>query len=109
MRRDARVCEDCGSTTFVFEDDAASDIDVEVCGSVSPRIAARTNCPVELSHPEEGGEVEDVEATVDGKPFKLTEEEESEASDKVAETAEEDYDDRESDYDADAFDRADDR
>jgi hypothetical protein len=104
MRRDARVCEDCGSTSFIFEDDATADLDVEVCGGVTPFFPARTNCPVELSHPDEGGEVEDIEATVDGEPFTLTDEELCEAMEEVAQKACEDYDDRESDYGADAYD-----
>jgi hypothetical protein len=99
MRRDARVCAECGGVTFEFEADACEDIELDVSGTCEPRIPARTNCSPDVSHDAEGGEVEDVEATCDGEPFPLTDEEESEAIEAIADRA----GDAESDADEAAY------
>lgn len=71
----------------------------EVIGTVGAYRAARINCPVEDSYPEEGGEVEICSVTMDGKPVELEEfsaEEILEMEDLLSDAAadwEPDYDD----------------
>lgn len=71
----------------------------EVIGTVGAYRAARINCPVEDSYPEEGGEVEICSVSLDSKPVDLEEfsaEEILEMEDMLSDAAadwEPDYDD----------------
>lgn len=93
MKRDARVCEVCGGTEFRFDPEGVEEIEVEVSANVSPVIPAKISGPPEDCYPEEGGEVGDIEAEVDGKRFILTVIEEGRAEEEIREHSGDDSDD----------------
>ena len=66
------------------------EVEVEVTGRVTPFVRGRYSGPPERCYPDEGGDVEDVEATVAGAPWVLTDAEEEKASDAIREKADED-------------------
>ena len=97
-------CEDGSPVPFgpLPEGFETEEIEVEIHGSVAPIVRGRFNGPSEDCYPDEGGEVEDIEASVDGKPFELTDEETQKAEEALVEAAadqddgdyEDDYEDR---------------
>lgn len=64
------------------------EVEVDLSATISRYVPARVNCSIENSHPAEGGELEDVEATVDGKPFELTDAERERAEQALYDAAE---------------------
>ncbi len=66
------------------------EFEVEVTGDVAPIIPGRYSGPPEDCYPDEGGEVESLSASLDGKPFELTAEEEAKAEGLLQERAAED-------------------
>lgn len=63
------------------------EIEVDVSAHVTPYVPARTSGDPDDCYPAEGGDVEDLTATVDGKPFELTAEEYADACERVGEAA----------------------
>jgi hypothetical protein len=99
--RPALVCAECGSdldrTSLRCSHDEAHTgtemhdegclIEVECYASFSPVIPGRYSGPPEDCYPDEGGDLDDFTATVDGKDFPLTDEEEKRAVDSCAKDA----------------------
>jgi len=65
-----------------------AEVVVDLTADVSPVIPGRFSGPPESCYPAEGGEVENLVATVGGLPFELTAEEEEEAASLLASKAE---------------------
>jgi len=98
--RDGFACAECGEMlgrtgrcihdaehrgTVPYED--VEEIEVELSAYVTPYTPARTHGDPDDCYPAEGGDVEDLTATVDGKPFELTSEEYERAVEAVSEAA----------------------
>jgi flagellar biosynthesis/type III secretory pathway protein FliH len=69
------------------EADDWEELEIEVSGGAVPFVRGRTYGPPERCYPDEGGYVEDVEATFKGQPFELTEKEEEKAQEALQEAA----------------------
>lgn len=104
---EAGVCEADASHSGTEMHDEGKLITVEVSARFSPIIPGRYTGPWEDCYPDEGGELEELTATVDGQPFDLTDAEEKEAIDACASDA---FDPRNASYDGpDPSDYYDDR
>lgn len=86
------------------------ELELRVTGEVSPYRRARTYGPPEMCSPAEGGEVEIVAVTLNGKPWagELTESEAELAEERIFEKAAEQFDDQDppdpfEDYDGDRY------
>lgn len=77
-------------TTLLVTRDG-QELDVEIRGDLLPYRPARTSGPPEQCSPAEGGYVEDVEATLNNRPFELTVEECELAKEKLATEGEEPF------------------
>jgi len=85
---------------FLVENGA--DITVVVTGSVTPFRRGRSSGPGEVRDPDEGGDVEIEESTLDGAPYDLTRQQERQAKDLLLEKVADEGDGREDprdDYD----------
>lgn len=106
--RDGFACAECGEmlgrTGFCIHDsehrgtapyEEVEEIEVELSAHVTPYVPARTHGDPDDCYPAEGGEVEDLKATVDGKPFELSDDEYGKAVDAIRDAVgsyEDDYD-----------------
>lgn len=86
------------SATLYIERDGV-EIEVELTGSLSPYDPGCTSGPPENCYPPEGGEVEDIEAKVQGKPFELTAAEMTKAEEALFEANQDADDGGDEDYD----------
>jgi hypothetical protein len=83
-----------------FERDDETEVTIEY--TISPYDPGVSSGPAELCYPPEGGEVEIIKATVDGKEVSLTDEEGQVWATKIQEEhdfSDDDYDDWRPDYD----------
>lgn len=75
--------------TEIYIERGDEKITVQVSCYLSPYVPAKISGPPEHCHPEEGGELEDLKATVNGADFELTADEIVKAEDALQQT----YDD----------------
>jgi hypothetical protein len=75
-------------TAVIYVEREEEEIEVQVTGRVIPYDPGICSGPPEICYPPEGGEVEDVEATVAGKPFELTASELTKAEEALTDAAE---------------------
>lgn len=86
------------NTTILVERNG-EEIEVELEGEISACSSAKTYGPPEACSPAEGGELDSMEATVNGQPFELTEEEVQKAENALyAADANYEFDNDESDF-----------
>ncbi len=90
-----------------LDGEGLGELEIEVTGTCTPYIAARLSGHPDNWSPSEGGDVEDITATLDGQPYELTSAEEDKAAELLAEKAADAYDDDDG-PDPDDFDRFDD-
>jgi hypothetical protein len=65
------------------------ELEIKLTADASPRVRGRYHGPPELCYPDEGGEIEDVIATLNGQPFELTKAEADKALEALGEAGRE--------------------
>lgn len=90
-----------------LDGEGLGELEIEITGTCTPYIGAKLSGHPDTWAPAEGGDVEDITATLDNQPFELTSDEEDKAAELLAEKAAESYEDDDG-PDPDDFDDFDD-
>lgn len=75
--------------TIIWVERGDDELEIKVTASASPRVRGRYHGPPERCFPDEGGEIEDIQATLNGVEFELTKDEEDKALESLGEAARE--------------------